>query len=124
MLREVGTLKIRPIVFASGTYDLTLEGKSELDVAIENLKHYPNFRLEIRGHTGTRGDAKQNQILSQERADSVKRYLQITYGISKNRMRALGFGGTKPLQRKSGESFRSYNYRLPRVELVLVAEEF
>jgi len=123
-LRELGTLKIRPIVFASGTDGLTLDGKSELDIAIENLKHYPNFRIEIRGHTGARGDKQQNKLLSEERADAVKRYLDITYGISQNRMRAIGFGGEKPLPRKTGESFRSYNYRLPRVELVLVTEEY
>jgi len=122
-LRDVGTLKIRPLVFASGTYNLTLEGKSELDIAVDNLKHYPNFRVEIRGHTGMRGAKEANQVLSQERAEAVKRYLHVTYGISSNRMRAIGFGGEQPLQRESGESFRSYNYRLPRVELVLVAEE-
>jgi outer membrane protein OmpA-like peptidoglycan-associated protein/ABC-type nitrate/sulfonate/bicarbonate transport system substrate-binding protein len=122
-LREIGTLKVRPIMFASGASDLALDGKLQLDEAAENLKHYPNYRLEIRGHTGMRGDASQNKILSSERADAVKRYLIVTYGIDENRMRPIGFGGERPLHRQGGENQRAYNYRLPRVELVLMAEE-
>lgn len=122
-LSEIGTLKVRPIVFTSGTYRLTLEGKNQVDQAIENLKHYPNYRLEIRGHTGLRGDAKVNLELSSDRADSVKRYVNTTYNVDQDRMWAVGFGGDKPLKKQSGESSRAYNYRLPRVELVLVAEE-
>ncbi|NVJ58992.1 MAG: OmpA family protein [Gammaproteobacteria bacterium] len=122
-LREIGTLKVRPIVFSSGSDELTLEGKKEIDIAVESLKHYPAYRLKIKGHTSTRGDDKQNMILSQERAESVLRYLMITHDIDENRTQALGYGGTQPLKRDAGESFRAYQYRLPRVELVLVAEE-
>ncbi|GAA6136438.1 hypothetical protein NBRC116583_01850 [Arenicella sp. 4NH20-0111] len=122
-LSEIGTLKVRPIVFTSGTYLLTLEGKGQVDQAIENLKHYPNYRLEIRGHTGLRGDKKVNIELSSDRADSVKRYINTTYNVDKDRMRAIGFGGQRPLKKQSGESSRAYNYRLPRVEIVLVAQE-
>lgn len=123
-LLDIGTLKIHPIVFSSGSSDLTLSVKGQLDKAVENLMHYPNYRLEIRGHTGVRGDKAQNKILSTERADSVLRYISITYSIDQNRMRAVGFGGGKPLARKHREPNRSYNYRLSRVELVLVTEEF
>ena len=99
-----------------------MQGKEEIDLIIKNLQHYPNFRIEIRGHTGTRGEAYMNQVLSQERADTVLRYLDITYGIDANRVRAIGLGGTKPLAKLPGESTRAYNYRLPRVEIVLVSE--
>ena len=100
-----------------------MDGKSQLDAAAENLKHYPNYRLEIRGHTGLRGDKKENKTLSADRAEAVKRYISITYNVDSDRMRSLGFGRERPLSKKSGESSRAYNYRLPRVELILVAEE-
>lgn len=122
-LREIGTLKVRPIVFQSGTDELSPEGKEQLDRAVENLKHYPQFRVVIKGHTGTRGDAKANKQLSFERADAVKRYLNVTYAVDENRLNAIGYGGTQQLTRKQGESSRGYNYRLPRVELFLVAED-
>lgn len=122
-LREIGTLKVRPIVFQSGSSTLTLEGKAELDKAVENLRHYPNFRVVVKGHSGQQGDPQANKELSQERADSVARYMQITYGIDTHRLRPLGLGADRPLPRNPGESDRAYNYRLPRVELFLVAED-
>jgi len=123
-LQPVGTLKVRPITFQSGTAQLSLEGKLELDRAAENLSHYPNFRVVVAGHSGVRGDADENLRLSQERADAVARYLQVTYGIDEDRLRAVGRGASQPLPKEPGESARSYNYRLPRVELLLAAEVY
>lgn len=123
-LKEIGTLKVRPIIFASGSDELTLEGKQQLDLAVKNLKHYPAFRVEIRGHSGLRGDEKANKQLSQDRAEAVVRYLEITHEIENARIRAIGFGGERPLEQLSNESNRAYNYRLPRVELVLMGEDF
>lgn len=122
-LQAVGRLKIRPIVFASGSDSLTLNDKRQLDQAAETLKHYPAFRILVKGHTSTRGDKTMNKQLSQDRADAVARYLMITHDIPAARMKAIGYGGEQPLPRLSGESARAYNYRLPRVELVLVAEK-
>ncbi|GGY66176.1 hypothetical protein GCM10011613_07600 [Cellvibrio zantedeschiae] len=122
-LREVGTLKMRPISFASGSDILTIEDKEQLDQITENLSHYPSFRVEIRGHSGVRGDAEENKLLSQSRAESVARYLELTHNIPTARMHPVGFGGSKPLVRQSDESERAYNYRLPRVELVLLGAE-
>lgn len=123
LLKEVGSLKARKIAFASGTDALTIEGKQQIDLLVSDLKHYPNFRIEVRGHTGIRGDQTANKLLSEDRADSVMRYLGITHDIADNRARAVGFGGSKPLKKKPGESNRAYGYRLPRVEIVLLREE-
>lgn len=121
-MREVGTLKTLPVVFQSGTAELSLEGKQELDAAMENLRHYPNFRVIVKGHTGVRGNPEENLKLSQERAESVGRYLQVTYGVDPNRLRIVGYGAQKPLPQLPDESERAYSYRLPRVELSLVSE--
>ena len=123
-LTEIGTLKVRPITFQSGTSDLSLDGKVELDNAAQNLAHYPNFRVVVRGHTGTRGDAQSNRALSFERADAVKRYLMVTHSIDEARLRAVGYGGERPLPRAPDESDRAYQYRLPRVELYLASEAY
>ena len=123
-LREVGTLKIQPITFQSGTADLSLDGKTEIDAAVEALRHYPKFRVLIKGHTGMSGDPDVNQKLSQERAESVMRYLTVTFSIDPNRLKAVGIGSDEPLSRTSGESDRAYNYRLPRVEIYLVSEVY
>ena len=111
-------------MFQSGSASLTYEGKQEVDRAVENLRHYPNFRVVISGHSGLRGDALANTELSQARANSVGRYLRVTYALDSNRLKAAGQGSSEPLPKLPGESNRAYNYRLPRVELTLVAEEF
>ncbi|MCK5925323.1 MAG: OmpA family protein, partial [Methylococcales bacterium] len=123
-LQAVGKLKIRPIIFASGTESLTLDDKRQLDTAEKTLKHYPNFRILVKGHTSMRGEPELNQGLSQDRADAVARYLKITHNIPDQRIKAIGYGGTQPLARQASESQRAYNYRLPRVELLLVADKF
>lgn len=121
-LREVGTLKIRPITFRSGTGEIGEDGRSELDKAAEALRHYPNFRIVVKGHTGTRGDAGANRELSSQRAKAVARYLKEKHAVDPDRLRSIGRGGSEPLPRQPGESDRAYSYRLPRVELFLVDE--
>jgi len=123
-LKEVGTLKVDPIVFQQGGTALDVLGKEVVDKAVELFSHYPRFRLVVRGHTGTKGDPEENQRLSQERAEAVARYLEVAHGIDPNRIRAVGVGGTQPLTQSTGESIRAWQYRLPRVELVLVREEY
>jgi outer membrane protein OmpA-like peptidoglycan-associated protein/ABC-type taurine transport system substrate-binding protein len=122
--REVGTLKVDPIIFQHGSSDLDLLAKETIDSAVGRLKHYPSFRIFIKGHTGTAGDSDENQKLSQERAEAVSRYLEVTYSIDPNRMRTVGYGGLKPLSKISGESPRAWQYRLPRVEIALLGEEY
>lgn len=123
-LKEVGTLKVDPIVFQQGATELDLIAKKVIDQAVERLKHYPNFRIVIQGHTDVRGDRLQNKALSEDRAGAVARYLQVVYQVDPNRMRVTGFGGDKPLLKAPGESRRAWMYRLPRVEIVLVREDF
>ena len=92
---------------------------------VNRLKFYPTFRVLVEGHTSFLGDAGANLALSQERADAVMRYLTITYSIDANRIRSVGYGGTRPLAIQPGESDRAYHaYRLPRVEVSLLSDSF
>ena len=123
-LKEVGTFRVRPITFQSGTAKLDDSGQEQLKEAAKALEHYPNFRVVVRGHTGIRGDKVANRKLSQQRADAVTNYLISNLGVDQFRPRSIGHGSDMPLARKPGESSRAYNYRLPRVELSLVSEVF
>lgn len=123
-LREVGTLKVQPITFQSGTDILDDEGKEELKKAAKNLAHYPNFRIIAKGHSGLNGDEEENYKLSEQRAKAVAGYLTSELALHKNRIKAKGLGSSQPLPRLDMESEREYKYRLPRVELYLLKEVF
>lgn len=121
-LKEVGTLKIEPIGFARATARLDDDGRATLDRIASRLRHYPNYRVVIKGHSGTGGDAQANVALSQDRARAVAEYLERTYRIDPDRIRAIGYGASRPLARADGETDRAYAYRLARVEVTLASE--
>ena len=121
-LREVGSLKSLSVSFQSGTAELSYDGKTEIDQMMEVLRHYPRFRIRVRGHTGLGGEPDENQKLSLERAEAVVRYLTVTYNVDPQRARIIGLGSSQPLGRLPAESDRSYQYRLPRVEIALFAD--
>lgn len=121
-LPVLGRLKVRPIYFQSGTSLLTLEGKHSIDRIVQDLEHYPTFRLLVRGHTKPEGDEQANQTLSRDRARAVANYLARTHDIPAARMRVEGVGGTMPLEQEEGESHRRWMGRQPRVELLLVED--
>ncbi|MFA5987282.1 MAG: OmpA family protein [Candidatus Paceibacterota bacterium] len=121
-LKEVATLRVEPINFQNGDNTLSDIGKEQVDNVATMLKNnFPGDRVLIRGHTGP-GDEKENLQLSQERADVVAKYLSVAHHIETNRLRGEGVGSKMPIKRKQDESQRAYQYRLPRVEFVLLED--
>lgn len=119
-LQVVGSLKLRPLTFVSGTTDLDSEGLQQLDIIVETIKRYPNFRILIKGHTGLRGNPEENMSLSLERAEAVKTNFADYYKMDLNRLRAIGMGNTAPLEKGENESKRAFEKRLKRVEIIFL----
>jgi len=84
------------IFFDFNKSDLLPESQVELDKLYEFLVKNPKIRIEISGHTDSRGDAALNQKLSLDRANAVVNYL-VAKGIDKNRLVAKGYGATRPV---------------------------
>ena len=124
--RELGTLRVRPVNFPSGTDTLSVEARENVDHIAEAIRSFPKARIVIEGHTSTRGDSQENLLLSQDRAEAVARYLQVTFRVSPNRIRAVGYGGSKAKEvvQTREESNREYLGRLPRVVVKLVMESY
>jgi len=57
--------------------------------------------ITVEGHTDDVGPDADNLVLSQKRAQSVKDYLT-EKGISANRIKTIGFGETKPINKAGG----------------------
>jgi outer membrane protein OmpA-like peptidoglycan-associated protein len=68
----------------------------ELKNLVTLLKSNPNLKVEISGHTDSKGDAAYNQKLSEERAQAVVDNLAAA-GIDPARMKAAGYGKTQPV---------------------------
>ncbi len=108
---DVGESIIVPnIYFEFNQAYLRRESLSTLDKIVEKLKKNPKIKLEIQGHTDNIGSKEYNQKLSEKRANVVMEYL-IKNGISPERLRAKGFGETKPIAPNSTEEGRSKNRR-------------
>ncbi|HVZ71536.1 MAG TPA: OmpA family protein [Polyangia bacterium] len=101
---------IEGINFKSGRATLTTGSYALLDRAVAVLKDYPEVRLEISGHTDSRGNSDKNRDLSQARADAVKAYF-IGRGIDANRLTAIGFGSDRPVADNKTDAGRSRNRR-------------
>ena len=70
-----------------------------------------NARIEIAGHTDSRGDAAINLKLSQRRADAVRKYL-VQRGVNLDWVKAIGYGETQPVADNRTEAGRKANRRI------------
>jgi outer membrane protein OmpA-like peptidoglycan-associated protein len=84
-------------------------------VMIEN----PDLVVEVQGHTDNKGSYNFNMKLSQDRANAVREYL-IKKGVEPERLKAVGYGPTKPIADNSTEEGRAKNRR---VEFVIIKQK-
>ena len=101
---------LRNIFFATKEYALQPASTTELDKLVALLKDNPAMQVEIGGHTDNVGSDADNQVLSENRARSVVQYL-VEHGIAANRLKAKGFGKTKPIDTNDTEAGRAQNRR-------------
>lgn len=96
LFRVGDIVNLANIYYDSDSYRFRKEATRELDKLVNTLKKNPNMIIEIFSHTDTRGNAQDNLLLSQRRANEVVSYLA-GKGISRNRMKATGMGEKKPV---------------------------
>jgi outer membrane protein OmpA-like peptidoglycan-associated protein len=82
-----------------------------LDAVWEVLDKNQNIKLEVQGHTDNVGGAQYNKRLSQDRADSVRRYL-VSKGINPARLTSKGYGMDRPIVPNSTPRNRALNRRV------------
>lgn len=87
---------LRNVFFDLNQATLRPESYVELNKLRDFLKSNSQLKIQIGGHTDTRGDAAENQKLSDARAKSVKDYL-VSQGIDVARLSSKGYGESKPI---------------------------
>lgn len=85
-----------------------------LDTDVAALKELGEGKVEVAGHTDSRGSEQYNMKLSQKRAEAVRNYL-ISKGIAADRLSARGYGESQPVADNATDEGRFKNRR---VELV------
>ncbi len=81
-----------------------------LDAAVNTLKNHPQIKVEVAGHTDSRGSESYNQKLSERRAKVVYDYL-VDHGIDADRLSWRGYGESQPIADNSTEAGRAQNRR-------------
>ena len=102
------------IHFETGKTAIQQDSQSLLDDIAAVMKQFPDWRLEIVGHTDAAGDPAQNEALSRARADAVKAAL-VQRGIEAGRLEPEGMGEAQPVASNDTPDGRALNRR---VELV------
>jgi len=83
----------------------------KLDEAAESLKAWGDGKVEVAGHTDSRGSEAYNMDLSLRRAESVKNYL-VTKGIPADRLVIKGYGESQPVADNATDEGRFQNRRV------------
>lgn len=96
--------------FETGKATLQPGSYSVLDELVAYLQRKDDERIELGGHTDNVGNAKNNLVLSEARANTVRAYL-LTKGIDPSRVTAKGYGMKVPIASNKTAAGKAQNRR-------------
>jgi OOP family OmpA-OmpF porin len=109
---ETEVIILEQVQFDTGKATIKKVSDPLLDNVFQVLKDNPQLlKLEVQGHTDSKGLKGANQVLSQNRADAVKKAL-IKRGIDAKRLTSKGYGQDKPIASNDTEEGRTQNRRV------------
>ena len=103
---------LEQVQFDTGKATIKKVSDDLLEEVAAALNEHPEIvRLEVQGHTDTRGNPGFNKLLSQRRADSVQKAL-VKRGIDAQRLVAKGYGQDVPIADNDSDAGRQKNRRV------------
>lgn len=79
--------------FKTGSAILSPEAKTQLDTLAQGVSNMKGYVVEVTGFADSTGDTQKNRLLSERRAETVRRYLVENHGIPLRRvLQSYGFG--------------------------------
>lgn len=114
IFRQSNSIVVRlfGLEFASGSAKLAESNEELLAKVNKAVEVFPDSTLLIEGHTDSQGSNPMNQRLSQNRAEAVQNYLIENFRVSPTRIRAEGYGATRPIANNETEEGRAKNRRI------------
>jgi len=106
------------VSFDSGKANLRPQARETLAKLSGIVLNYPSLRLTIEGHSDNTGNPAANQVLSEQRANTVRDYL-INQGLDSGSLSAQGLGIKNPIASNDTIEGRQMNRR---VEIIVSGE--
>jgi OOP family OmpA-OmpF porin len=106
-----GSITREGVTFEYNSAVLTADSARILDGVADGLKKYPRLRVELQGHTDSRGPDAYNLTLSEKRANAVREYL-LKAGVASQQISAKGYGEAQPIADNNTEAGRAKNRRV------------
>ena len=103
------------VLFDTGKYTLRPAAREKLAKISGIVLAHPGLSLKVEGHTDSVGSDEYNQLLSEQRASSVRDFL-VQQGVPDHSVTSRGFGKTQPAATNDTAEGRAKNRR---VELVV-----
>jgi outer membrane protein OmpA-like peptidoglycan-associated protein len=111
-------INMADVLFDTGKFNLRPIAREKLARLAGIVLAHPGLNLDIEGHTDSTGSDELNQKLSDQRAESVRKYL-IEQGLTETSLIAVGFGKSMPVADNSTAAGRQQNRR---VEIIVSGE--
>jgi sortase system peptidoglycan-associated protein len=84
------------VLFRTASHTIEAHFKPQLELVAKGLKDNPTWVVTLSGFADSRGDDAYNQVLSQQRALSVRDYLY-SQGVDKKQVLTSSFGESQPV---------------------------
>ena len=97
--------------FEPSSINVTAASRSGIKSFANFLKRYPNANVNIVGYSDTSGNRARNRLISEQRAQRVKRLL-VSYGVASSKMTAMGKGDLNPIATNDTPEGREQNRRV------------
>ncbi|MFZ0337734.1 MAG: OmpA family protein [Terracidiphilus sp.] len=107
-------VNMNDVLFGFNKYTLTPEAREKLAKVSGILLAYPNLKLQVEGYTDDIGSDAYNEKLSDERADSVRDFLE-SQSVPGSDVTAAGYGESDPVADNSTGAGRAENRRVDLV---------
>ena len=111
-LVEHGRIRLENVYFETARAVLLPESEATLNEVGAALEKFPDLKVEVEGHTDTRGSDAYNQRLSQARAEAVRLYLVEHFQLRPENYSARGYGETRPETRERNDEELLRNRRV------------
>lgn len=102
------------VLFTSASATIPFGSYAEIDKlgTVLSWPQYTDYRIQLEGHTDNQGSERKNQALSEKRVQSIKAYLTQRFHIAPERVRAIGYGASRPIAPNDTPAGRGQNRRV------------